>query len=78
MGLDDLQHETGRDRGVEGVTAALEHAHAGGRSQPVGAGHDTEGAENFGAGCEFSGHEPVPGPWVTRLGRGDWAIKLPV
>jgi hypothetical protein len=36
MRLDDLQHEAGRDRRVEGVAALLEDAHANGRADPMG------------------------------------------
>ena len=45
--LDHLQHEGAGDAGVEGVAAALQQGHAGGAGQPVGRGHDTEGAEDF-------------------------------
>jgi hypothetical protein len=48
MRLDDLQHEAGRDRGVEGVAAALEHRHAGGGREPVGRGDRPEGAAQLG------------------------------
>ncbi len=47
--LQDQPHDHGR---IEGVAAALEHAHAGGRRDPVGRGADAEGAADLGAGGE--------------------------
>ncbi len=44
MRLDHLQRERGRDRGVEGVAAAFQNAHADRRRDPVGRGHDAERA----------------------------------
>ena len=44
MRLHHLQRERGRDRGVERVAAALQHAHADRRGDPVGRGHDAERA----------------------------------
>ncbi|MCY1513454.1 hypothetical protein D9M68_479550 [compost metagenome] len=52
VGLDHLQHEGRRDAGVERIAAALQERHAGRASQPMGGGHDTEGAENFRTRCE--------------------------
>ena len=48
--FDHLEHETGGDGGVEGVAAALQHAHAGGRGEPVGAGDHAEVAGRARAG----------------------------
>ncbi len=45
--LDDVQHETGCDRGVERVAAALEHAHPGGGGEPVAGGHHPQGADDL-------------------------------
>ena len=55
MRLDHLQGERGRDRGVEGVAALFQDAHADGCRDPVRRGDDAEGALDFGPGCEGIG-----------------------
>ena len=57
MRLHHLQHEGGGGAGVEGVAALFQHRHARGGGEPVGRRHDTEGAEDFGAGRE---HGRIP------------------
>ena len=52
VGLDHLQHEAARHRGVEGIAAPLQHAHGGLRCEPVRGRGDTERADDFGAGGE--------------------------
>jgi hypothetical protein len=52
--LDHLQHEAAGHGGVEGVAAALEHAHRGLRGEPVGGGSDAERAGDFRAGGEHA------------------------
>jgi hypothetical protein len=47
--LDDLQRETHRDGGIEGVPALLEHGHAGGGREPVGGRDHSERATELGA-----------------------------
>jgi hypothetical protein len=53
--LDHLQCEAGGGRRVERVAAFFEHAHADGRSQPMGRGDDAEGAADLGSGGK-AGH----------------------
>jgi hypothetical protein len=48
MGLHDLEHEGGRDAGVEGVAAALQHRHPDRGAEPVRGRYHTESAEDFG------------------------------
>jgi hypothetical protein len=55
MGLHHLEHEGGGHAGVEGVAAALQHRHADRGAEPVGRGHDPEGAENFRARGKHAG-----------------------
>ena len=52
MRLDHLQREGGRDAGVEGVAAALQHRHADRGRDPVRRGDDAEGAVDFRTGGE--------------------------
>ena len=52
MRLDDLQREAAGHRRIEGVAAALEHAHRHLRGDPVRRGGDAEGAGDFRAGGE--------------------------
>ncbi|KAG0920073.1 hypothetical protein G6F32_015782 [Rhizopus arrhizus] len=47
VGLDHLQHECRCRAGVERVAAAFQQRPARRAGQPVGRGHDTEGAEDF-------------------------------
>lgn len=65
VGLDHLQHEGRSDTGVERVAAALEQRHAGRAGQPMGGGHDTEGAEDFRASRK---HDAI----LSRTARGRW------
>ena len=63
--LDHLQREGGGDRGVEGVAAALQRAHADGGGDPVRRGDDAEGAVDLGprgegVGIDVACHEPRP------------------
>ena len=51
--LDDLQHEAGRDRGIERVAAALEHRHAGLCRQPVRGRDRAERAADIRSGGEL-------------------------
>ena len=55
MRLDDLEHEPGRDRRIEGVAASLEHRHAGLRGEPVCRRDHPEGAAQLWAGGELQG-----------------------
>ena len=48
MRLDHLQRERRGDAGVEGVAAALQHAHADRGGDPVRGGDDAEGAVDLG------------------------------
>jgi len=48
--LDDVQHEAGRDRGIEGVAALLEDGHADLRGGPVRGRDDAEAADDLGPG----------------------------
>ena len=66
--LDDLEREPGRDRGVEGVPAALEHRHAGGRREPVRRGDHPEGAAQLGARREGHGPPLPPAPGLGERG----------
>ena len=50
--LDDLEHEAGRDRGVERVPASLEHRHPALRREPVRGRDHPEGAAELGPGRE--------------------------
>ena len=59
VGLDDVQHEAARHRGVEGVAAELEHPHRGLRGQPVRGGDHAEAAGQGGTGGE-GGHRAEP------------------
>jgi hypothetical protein len=52
MGLDDLEHETTRNGGIEGITPALENGHGRLGSEPVRGGDHAKGANNFRAGGE--------------------------
>ncbi|CUK02184.1 Uncharacterised protein [Achromobacter sp. 2789STDY5608615] len=63
--LDDLQREAAGHRGVEGVAAALQHAHGDLRGQPVGGRGDAEGAADFRAGGEV-GHGRSGGVGIRR------------
>ena len=49
VGFDDLQRESGRDSGVEGVAASLEHTHADRGRDPMGRGHDPERSVDLGS-----------------------------
>ncbi len=51
--LDHLQHEAGRDGGVERIAAFLQHAHADLRGQPMRGRNDAEGTGDFGARGEI-------------------------
>ena len=53
--LDDLERESGRDRRVERVAAALEHGHPGGRAEPVRRGDHPERAAQLGPRREARG-----------------------
>ena len=66
MRLDDLQREGGRDGGVEGVAAALQHAHADRGRDPVGRRDDAEGAVDLGTGGEAVG---LTKPMIDRARR---------
>ncbi len=52
VGFDDVQHEAGRDRRVEGVAAVLQHGHRRLRGEPVRGRHHAEGALERGPGRE--------------------------
>jgi hypothetical protein len=68
MGLDDLQDEARRHRGVKSVAAAFENRHAYSRRQPMGRAHGAEGSNDLGPGGEFrarrgadrKGQDPLP------------------
>ncbi len=62
--LDDLQREAAGHRGVEGIAAALQHAHGDLRGQPVGGRDDAEGAADFRTGGE-GGHGRYGQGWVS-------------
>ena len=51
--LDDLEHEAGRDRGVEGVAAFLQDGHAGRRGEPVRGRHHAERPRELRPGREL-------------------------
>ena len=71
--LDDLQGEGGGDRGIEGIAAAFEDAHAHRSGDPVGRSHDAEGAGDLGAGGEGVGIDQFQGAASTACkicGRG--------
>ena len=55
MRLDHLQREGGGDAGVEGVAALFQNSHADRGGDPVGRGHDAEGALDFRPGGERIG-----------------------
>ena len=65
VGLDHLQHEPGRDGGVEGIAAPFQNRHAGRRRQPMGRGDDAEGSSDLRTGGE--GQSLVPR--ITSLSR---------
>src|SRR6185295_652361 len=67
--LDDLEREPGRDGGVEGVAAALEHRQAGGGRVPVRGRDHAERAAQLGAGREAH--------WKIRQVVVPWASSLP-
>ena len=50
--LHHLQREGRGHPGIEGVAAALQHAHADGGADPVRGGDDAEGAVDLGPGGE--------------------------
>ena len=52
--LDDLEHQPGRDRRVEGVAAPFQDGLTRGRGQPVGRGHHAVGAGQFRPGGELA------------------------
>jgi hypothetical protein len=52
MGLDDLEYETTRNGGIEGIASALKDRHGRLGSEPVRGGDHAKGANNFRAGCE--------------------------
>src|SRR5581483_8247737 len=55
--LDHLQREAGRDCGVEGVAALLEHGHTRYGGEPVRRGDHAEGTAELGTRRE--GHQPI-------------------
>jgi hypothetical protein len=73
--LDDLQGETGRDRGVEGVAPLLEDGHAGRRGQPMCGADDAECALDLGPGGEHDERFPLShdtsGAILTALDKGE-------
>ena len=72
MRLHHLQREGGGDAGVEGVAAFFQHAHADRGGDPVGRGHDAEGAFDFRPGGERIGIDVAhgnPSLLVSRCGR---------
>ena len=57
--LDDLEREAGRDSGVEGVPAALEHRHPDRRGEPVRGRHHPEGPAQLRSRREHDGNSSV-------------------
>ncbi len=51
-GSTTCKRESGGDGGVEGVAALLQRRHADGGRDPMGRGHDAEGALDLGTGGE--------------------------
>jgi hypothetical protein len=54
MGLDDVQHESGRHGGVERVATVLEHRHRAGGGQPMRRRHHSERALERRSGREHA------------------------
>src|SRR5690606_2085437 len=71
MRLDNLQHEGGRDGGVERVAALFQNGHARSGGKPVGCRDDTKRAEDLGP-CR--NHLQTP---FNQLSRGSSASRKP-